>query len=75
MPEANGSPHHIVNVPLKDSPLSDCGGLCGDLDIQIKLEDSVSVPLAALNELSCCCLTNNAYHLILYSTFFPGPVL
>lgn len=40
MPEANGSPHHIVNVPLKDSPLSDCGGLCGDLDIQIKLEDS-----------------------------------
>nr|KYP54850.1 hypothetical protein KK1_001050 [Cajanus cajan] len=40
MPEANGLPHHLVNVPLKDSPLSDCGGLCGDLDIQIKLEDS-----------------------------------
>ncbi|KAJ7974628.1 Nuclear pore complex protein [Quillaja saponaria] len=37
---ANGSPHHIVNVPLKESPLSDCGGLCGDLDIQITLEDS-----------------------------------
>ncbi|XP_027357563.1 nuclear pore complex protein GP210 isoform X2 [Abrus precatorius] len=39
-PEANGLPHHLVNVPLKDSPLSDCGGLCGDLDIQIKLEDT-----------------------------------
>ncbi|XP_050383609.1 nuclear pore complex protein GP210 [Argentina anserina] len=32
--------HHLVHVPLKDSPLSDCGGLCGDLDVQIKLEDS-----------------------------------
>ncbi|BAU00962.1 hypothetical protein VIGAN_11010600 [Vigna angularis var. angularis] len=40
MPEANRLPHHLVNVPLKDSPLSDCGGLCGDLDIQIKLEDN-----------------------------------
>ncbi|XP_028100941.1 nuclear pore complex protein GP210-like [Camellia sinensis] len=40
MPEANGLPHHLVHVPLKDSPLSDCGGLCGDLDIQTKLEDS-----------------------------------
>ncbi|KAG5527197.1 hypothetical protein RHGRI_028185 [Rhododendron griersonianum] len=39
-PEANGLPHHLVHVPLKDSPLSDCGGLCGDLDIQIRLEDS-----------------------------------
>ncbi|KAL7256965.1 hypothetical protein ACSBR1_010830 [Camellia fascicularis] len=39
MPEANGLPHHLVHVPLKDSPLSDCGGLCGDLDIQTKLED------------------------------------
>ncbi|KAM7268816.1 hypothetical protein ACFE04_010982 [Oxalis oulophora] len=38
-PEASGSPHHLAHVPLKDSPLSDCGGLCGDLDIQIKLED------------------------------------
>ncbi|KAH1248383.1 Nuclear pore complex protein [Glycine max] len=40
MPEANGLPCHLVNVPLKDSPLSDCGGLCGNLDIQIKLEDN-----------------------------------
>ncbi|PSS30358.1 Nuclear pore complex protein [Actinidia chinensis var. chinensis] len=39
-PEANVLPHHLVHVPLKDSPLSDCGGLCGDLDIQIRLEDS-----------------------------------
>ncbi|KAK2365493.1 nuclear pore complex protein GP210 [Trifolium repens] len=39
MPEANGLPYRLVNVPIKDSPLSDCGGLCGDLDIQIKLED------------------------------------
>lgn len=41
-PESNGLPHHLAHVPLKDSPLSDCGGLCGDLDIQISLEDSVS---------------------------------
>ncbi|KAE8021482.1 hypothetical protein FH972_007367 [Carpinus fangiana] len=40
MPETDGLPHHLAHVPLKDSPLSDCGGLCGDLDIQIKLEDS-----------------------------------
>ncbi|KAH7510680.1 hypothetical protein FEM48_ZijujUnG0099600 [Ziziphus jujuba var. spinosa] len=40
MPENNGLPNHLVHVPLKDSPLSDCGGLCGDLDIQIELEDS-----------------------------------
>ena len=41
MPETDGLPHHLVHVPLKDSPLSDCGGLCGDLDIQIELEESV----------------------------------
>ncbi|CAN4082059.1 unnamed protein product [Withania somnifera] len=40
MPETDGLPHHLNHIPLKDSPLSDCGGLCGDLDIQIKLEDS-----------------------------------
>ncbi|KAK9272744.1 hypothetical protein L1049_003121 [Liquidambar formosana] len=40
MPETDGLPHHLVHVPLKDSPLSDCGGLCGDLKLQIKLEDS-----------------------------------
>ncbi|XP_058778625.1 nuclear pore complex protein GP210 isoform X1 [Vicia villosa] len=39
MPEAHGLPYRLVNVPIKDSPLSDCGGLCGDLDVQIKLED------------------------------------
>lgn len=40
MPEKDGLPHHLVHVPLKESPLSDCGGLCGDLDIQVKIEDS-----------------------------------
>ncbi|GMP62275.1 hypothetical protein CsSME_00024433 [Camellia sinensis var. sinensis] len=30
MPEANGLPHHLVHIPVQDSPLSDCGGLCGD---------------------------------------------
>ncbi|XP_022152143.1 nuclear pore complex protein GP210 isoform X1 [Momordica charantia] len=40
IPETHGSPHHLAHLPLKDSPLSDCGGLCGDLNIQIKLEDS-----------------------------------
>lgn len=40
-PETNGLAHHLVHVPLKDSPLSDCGGFCGDLDVQIQLEDSV----------------------------------
>ncbi|CBI34863.3 unnamed protein product, partial [Vitis vinifera] len=38
-PETDGLPPHLVHVPLKDSPLSDCGGLCGDLSVQIKLED------------------------------------
>ncbi|KAM0958021.1 hypothetical protein EV1_023125 [Malus domestica] len=38
--ETNEPPHHLAHVPLKDSPLSDCGGLCGDLDIQISLEDN-----------------------------------
>ncbi|KAI3985657.1 hypothetical protein MKX01_033940 [Papaver californicum] len=39
-PEANETVHHLVHVPLKESPLSDCGGFCGDLDTQITLEDS-----------------------------------
>ncbi|XP_007031576.2 PREDICTED: nuclear pore complex protein GP210 [Theobroma cacao] len=39
MPKTNGPQHHLAHVPLKDSPLSDCGGLCGDLDIQIQLEE------------------------------------
>ncbi|KAF5204727.1 Nuclear pore membrane glycoprotein [Thalictrum thalictroides] len=40
MPKEDGEIHRLVHVPLKESPLSDCGGFCGDLDIQIKLEDS-----------------------------------
>ncbi|KAK4782397.1 hypothetical protein SAY86_016499 [Trapa natans] len=39
-PENTGQPHHLVHVPLKASPLSDCGGFCGDLNVQIKIEDS-----------------------------------
>lgn len=39
-PKIDGLPRHLVHVPLKDSPLSDCGGLCGDLDVQVKLEES-----------------------------------
>uniref|UniRef100_A0A1D1XKT8 Nuclear pore membrane glycoprotein 210-like n=2 Tax=Anthurium amnicola TaxID=1678845 RepID=A0A1D1XKT8_9ARAE len=31
--------HHLVHVPLKETPLTDCAGFCGDLDTQIKLED------------------------------------
>lgn len=33
--------NHLVHVPLKETPLSDCGGFCGDLDLQIELEDRV----------------------------------
>ncbi|KAL1564235.1 nuclear pore complex protein GP210-like protein [Salvia divinorum] len=40
MPETHEMPHSLVHVPLKESPLSDCGGFCGDLDIQINLEES-----------------------------------
>ncbi|EOA18977.1 hypothetical protein CARUB_v10007615mg [Capsella rubella] len=40
MPESGGTTHHLAHVPLKESPLTDCGGLCGYLDIQKKLEDS-----------------------------------
>ncbi|XP_078433278.1 embryo defective 3012 isoform X2 [Wolffia australiana] len=32
--------HHIVHVPLKETPLTDCGGFCGDLDTQIRVEES-----------------------------------
>ncbi|KAG0476584.1 hypothetical protein HPP92_013425, partial [Vanilla planifolia] len=32
--------HHLIHVPLKETPLSDCvSGFCGDLDIQVKLEE------------------------------------
>lgn len=41
IPKTSESHHHLAHVPLKDSPLSDCGGLCGDLDIQIQLEEKV----------------------------------
>lgn len=71
IPEGNKLPHHLVNVPLKDSPLSDCGGLCGDLDIQIKLEDNVSLMLVRLNELSHCIIM----HTYDYLTFYPFFVL
>ncbi|XP_050223905.1 nuclear pore complex protein GP210 [Mercurialis annua] len=40
LPETGEQSHHLAHVPLKDSPLSDSGGLCGDLNIRIKLEDS-----------------------------------
>ncbi|KAL5718155.1 hypothetical protein ACHQM5_011091 [Ranunculus cassubicifolius] len=40
MPGEEGGRHRLVHVPLKESPLSDCGGFCGDLDTQIQLEDS-----------------------------------
>lgn len=33
--------HHLVHVPLKETPLSDCGGFCGDLEMQIEIEDQV----------------------------------
>lgn len=63
VPENNGLPNHLVHVPLKDSPLSDCGGLCGDLDIQIELEDSVcmviSVENSNSNELLCILFPSN----------------
>lgn len=38
--DGTGVLHHLVHVPLKDTPLSDCGGFCGDLNTQIKLEDN-----------------------------------
>ncbi|EPS63976.1 hypothetical protein M569_10806, partial [Genlisea aurea] len=40
LPEPSELVHKLVHVPLKDSPLSDCGGLFGDWDIQVKLEES-----------------------------------
>lgn len=39
MPETDGLPHHLVHVPLKESPLSDCGGFCTDISFQTRLED------------------------------------
>ena len=47
--EADGVLHHLVHIPLKDTPLSDCGGLCGDLTTQIKLENSVCLMLIMFN--------------------------
>ncbi|KAJ3682423.1 hypothetical protein LUZ60_014996 [Juncus effusus] len=31
--------NHLIHVPLKETPLSDCGGFCGDLETQIDIED------------------------------------
>lgn len=33
--------NHLIHVPLKETPLSDCGGFCGDLERQIEIEDQV----------------------------------
>lgn len=49
MPESGGTTHHLAHVPLKESPLTDCGGMCGYLDIQKKLEDSVRLSIECLN--------------------------
>lgn len=54
MPENDNSSHHLVHVPLADSPLSDCSGFCGDLNIQIKLEDSVCVLFHEAHSLIDC---------------------
>lgn len=71
IPEANKLPHHLVNVPLKDSPLSDCGGLCGDLDIQIKLEDNVSLMLVVgLNELVTVLLCSHDFLLFYLALWY-----
>ncbi|MCO5578576.1 hypothetical protein L7F22_032420 [Adiantum nelumboides] len=33
------SAHCLAHVPLKNTPLSDCGCVCGDIETQIELED------------------------------------
>ncbi|KAH7441877.1 hypothetical protein KP509_03G060200 [Ceratopteris richardii] len=40
-PDANTrtSSHALMHVPLKNTPLSDCGCICGDIETQIELED------------------------------------
>ncbi|XP_024536204.1 nuclear pore complex protein GP210 [Selaginella moellendorffii] len=38
-PAGETLPQKLLHVPLKDSPLSDCGCMCGDLGTQIELED------------------------------------
>ncbi|XP_039138500.1 nuclear pore complex protein GP210 isoform X1 [Dioscorea cayenensis subsp. rotundata] len=38
-PETDGL-HNLIHVPLKETPLSDCHGFCGELETRIKLEDS-----------------------------------
>ena len=47
--ETDGVLHHLVHIPLKDTPLSDCGSLCGDITTQIKLENSVCLMLIMFN--------------------------
>ncbi|KAK6912567.1 hypothetical protein RJ641_022168 [Dillenia turbinata] len=41
IPETDGLPSNLAHVPLKASPLSDCGGLRDDQNVQIKLEAGV----------------------------------
>lgn len=53
MPKSDELSHHLVHVPLADSPLSDCSGFCGDLNIQMKLEDSVCVLVCEYLIISC----------------------
>ncbi|KAL6601453.1 hypothetical protein ACP70R_044673 [Stipagrostis hirtigluma subsp. patula] len=35
----DNSSHHLVHIPLKETHLSDCGGLCGDMNLRFELED------------------------------------
>ncbi|KMZ74645.1 hypothetical protein ZOSMA_124G00360 [Zostera marina] len=40
MPQSIDGDNHLLHIPLKETPLSDCGGFCGDLETQIQLEDN-----------------------------------
>lgn len=40
MPQSIESDNHLLHIPLNETPLSDCGGFCGDLETQIQLEDN-----------------------------------
>lgn len=43
MPQSIDGDNHLLHIPLKETPLSDCGGFCGDLETQIQLEDNVRI--------------------------------
>jgi hypothetical protein len=47
--------NHLVHVPLKETPLSDCGGFCGDLERQIEIEDQVCTIKLVFHILVCDC--------------------